>query len=483
MGTLGSKDVLGLTQDHRQVQPGFVFVAIAGTKVNGHQFIPEAIAQGAIALVVEETKLIPENFMGAVVQVPNSRLALESLAKNYFGRPTENIFCVGVTGTNGKTSTCLMVEKVLNDFSWPTGVLGTIDHHLGQKTWKSELTTPDPVTLYRRLSEFRALGAKAAAFEVSSHALDQGRADTIDFDVCIFTNLTRDHLDYHGTMEKYFEAKQKLFTTLALRNKTKKAVAIVNISDPWGKKLQVAERLQKITYGEIQSDFQFQVKKIDFSGSHFQLKTLRGVSEGFLPMPGRHNVYNAVAAIATGWFAGRSIDSSIESLSNFSGVPGRLQKVPTDKNIHVFVDFAHTDDALRTVLSALDQIRKMNSAKSRILTVFGCGGDRDKGKRPLMAQAALEVSDQVFVTSDNPRTEDPMRIIQDIVADISKIDMQNKVVIEADRREAIGKALRQANEGDVVVIAGKGHEDYQIIGDQKKNFSDFLVAKDILGKF
>ena len=455
------------------------FVAIKGTKQDGHNFIVDAVNSGAIGLVVENESQVPSDFVGAVAQVPNSRKALDQLACRFYGYPTTKMFCVGITGTNGKTSVSLMIEKILTDYEWPTGVLGTIDHHLGDKIWQSQLTTPDPVTLNRRLYEFLALGAKASVFEISSHALVQNRADSIEFDAVVFTNLTRDHLDYHGSMENYFQAKEKLFSELPWKT-NKNCTAVINIGDPAGQKLEVAEKCEVITYGECQSDLQIQVMASDYSGTQFRVKTRSGETQSRIPLPGRHNVYNAVAAAAVGMAAGRSLNSCLESLAHFQGVPGRLQPVSNDKGLHVFVDYAHTDDALKAVLTTLQNIRKSMGTKNKIITVFGCGGDRDKGKRPLMARAALELSDFVMVTSDNPRTEDPMQIIQDIIVDTDKEASKNRLEVEVDRREAIRKALGHAKSGDVVLIAGKGHESYQIVGEVKKDFSDVSIAKDLM---
>ncbi len=480
MGDRPTREVAGITADHREVNEGFVFIAVRGHKVDGHHFLPQVCAQKPAAVVVEDASAVPKDFTGAVVTVPNGRKAVEEIASHFYGNPTARLFCVGITGTNGKTSTSLMVEKILNDFGWPTGVMGTIDHHLGHNKWESHLTTPDPITLHKRLREFVDLGAKAAVFEVSSHALQQGRADSIQFDAVVFTQLTRDHLDYHGDMQSYFAAKEKLFRDLPWHSKNKMCTAVINVSDPWGVKIQVADLCRRWTYGESKSDFQFQVLENSFAGTRYTLKTSKGEFQGRLSLPGRHNVYNAVAAIAVGVAAGRSMESCMASLQDFTGVPGRLERVPNQKGLHVFVDYAHTDDAIRTVLSALREIRRQSHGKNRIHIVFGCGGDRDKGKRPLMAQAALEGADFLYVTSDNPRGEGAMDIISDILAGIPSEEVQNRVTIEVDRREAIRKAIMKARPDDVILIAGKGHEDYQIVGDKKFSFHDATVAKGIL---
>lgn len=475
------KDVTGLTNDSREVKPGYVYVAIRGHAVDGHRYIPQVCRQGAIALIVEDAATVPKTYDGAVVVVPDTRVALDELASHFHGRPADHMFCVGVTGTNGKTSTTYMIEAVLEKYGWKTGVLGTINHHFGGHVWESQLTTPDPLTLHKRLSEFRALGGEAAAFEVSSHALAQKRVDDLPFDAAVFTNLTRDHLDYHKSMDEYFAAKERLFREVLGASRKSQVWAVINADDPAGRKLQVTDRAKVWTYGQGAADFRFLIREQDFGGTRFTLKTPRGEAEIHLPLPGLHNVYNATAAIAVGLAADASLATCSEALANFRGVPGRLQKVPNDKGVHVFVDYAHTDDALKVVLAALGEVRRSAQLENRIITVFGCGGDRDKGKRPLMAQAALAGSDLVFLTSDNPRTEDPDQIIQDGVAGLAPEVLNQTVFTEVDRRAAIGRALQSAQVGDVILIAGKGHETYQIVGAEKRPFSDVEVVKEWLG--
>ncbi len=472
--------VEGVTSDSRQVKPGFVFVAVRGHAADGHLFLSQAVASGAIALVVEDSSQVPLDYKGAVVQVSSTREALDKIAARYFGDPAHELFCVGVTGTNGKTSVTYMIEHLLNRFGWPTGVLGTINHHLGEKIWNSELTTPDPVTLQKRIREFLSLNAKAVAFEVSSHALDQQRVDQIPFDVGVFTNLTRDHLDYHKDMETYFSAKERLFNSLLAKSKKHQVYAVINKDDPYGQRMQVGNNVKVWSYSEREGDFVFKILSQGFDGSKIQLRTPRGESEALIPLPGRHNIYNGVAAIATAMAAGMSLKAAAEAMSSFTGVPGRLQKVENNKKLNIFVDYAHTDDALKSVLSSLNHVRELSGKKNKIITVFGCGGDRDKGKRPLMAQVASELSDKVVITSDNPRTEDPMSIIQDGLNGLSQEIIKKKVSTQIDRRSAIAHALQSAQENDVILIAGKGHENYQIIGTKKIAFDDVAVVKELL---
>ncbi|MFV8249147.1 UDP-N-acetylmuramoyl-L-alanyl-D-glutamate--2,6-diaminopimelate ligase [Bdellovibrio bacteriovorus] len=472
-------EVTGVFNDARLVVPGSVFVAIRGNKLDGHTFIPDAVAKGAVALVVEDRAKIPQGYEGVVLQVPNSREVLDVLASRFYWDPGQELFCVGVTGTNGKTSVTYMAEAILNHGKIPTGVIGTVNHHLGDQVWPSEMTTPDPVFLQKRLREFRSAGALAVAMEVSSHALDQRRVDSVPFNTVIFTNLTRDHLDYHNTMESYLEAKQRLFTDLLWKTHKRPCFAIVNTADKFGRRLRVADPAVLWTYGEKDSDIRYEILKMDFALTHFKVWTPVGEGEVRLPMSGTHNVMNALAALGAGLSAGLPLNICIEALDRFTGVPGRLQSVPNDKNLSVFVDYAHSPDALENVLTALNKVRENLQSKARIWTIFGCGGDRDKGKRPLMAEMALKYSDEVVITSDNPRTEDPQAIIQDILAGVAG-SAKVKATTVVDRKDAITQTLKRAQEGDVILIAGKGHEDYQIIGTQKFPFSDVKVAEEAL---
>jgi UDP-N-acetylmuramoyl-L-alanyl-D-glutamate--2,6-diaminopimelate ligase len=476
-GDAADREVAGITQDSRQAGPGMVFVALRGTASDGHRFLPAVAAVGAIALIVEDDSLVPADFKGAVVKVDSSRRALDQLAARFYGNPAADLYCVGVTGTNGKTTVTYMIEKIFNHFGWPTGVMGTIDHHLGARHWTSSLTTPDALTLQQRLKEFKELGARAAAFEVSSHALEQARVESLPFSVGIFTCFTRDHLDYHKTMEVYFAAKERFFRELLGRD-GQPALAVLNADDPQVRRTQVREGVSTWTYGRGDADFKFNILKQDLNGSLFHLTTPRGPCEILLPFPGVHNVYNAVSALAAALFAGVSLQTAADALAGFYGAPGRLQKVPNTRGLHIFVDYAHTDDALRTVLRAVDDLRS-GPKKGRIISVFGCGGDRDTGKRPLMARAASEHADVMIVTSDNPRSEDPGAIIAQVVAGIPK-DWVGERHVEADRRRALALALQIATDGDVILITGKGHEDYQIIGREKLPFSDVLAMTELL---
>lgn len=476
MGDFLDLEISGLFFDARKVQPQSVFFAIAGSKNNGHQFIPEAIKNGAIALVVEDFQAVPQDYKGAVYIVESSREALDEIAARFYNNPSEKLFCLGVTGTNGKTSITYILEHILNSNQKLTGVMGTVNHRVGAQIWDAQMTTPDPVTLQSRLHDFVEAKAFAAAMEVSSHALEQNRADSVHFNTVIFTNLTLDHLDYHGTMENYFAAKQKLFTDRMWSSKKIPLFAIVNVDDKYGRRLKIAEPVISWTYGQTEADFRFKIKSMNFKETIFELQTPMDTVEFKIFIPGVHTVYNVVACIMAALTCGISLEQSARALLDFKGIPGRLQKVESPSDKVVFVDYAHTPDALQNSLESIRKIQK----EGKLICVFGCGGDRDKSKRPQMAQIACAQSDFVIITSDNPRTESPQQIIEDIKAGVPSAYQNYQA--EVDREKAIAAAIQRAHPNDVILIAGKGHEDYQIIGDEKKHFSDLEVARKYLWK-
>ncbi|HVK61344.1 MAG TPA: UDP-N-acetylmuramoyl-L-alanyl-D-glutamate--2,6-diaminopimelate ligase [Bdellovibrionales bacterium] len=477
----GERKVSALCFDSRTLSGDCVFVAVRGGKVDGHQFLVEAASKGAAALIVEDPANVPADYPGAVAVVPNTRVALNKLAARFYGNPADKLFCVGVTGTNGKTTTTYMVEAIFSQGRRPAGVIGTIDHHFKQEVWKTDMTTPDPVSFQSRLRNFVDLGAKSVALEVSSHALRQSRVDEVPFDVAVFTNLSRDHLDYHTDMEDYFDAKNKLFRDLLSNSKKPKPTAVINADDEYGRRIQVGSNVRLWYYGPNSgSHIRYTIQTSGFSGSRFQLATPVGNRDFSIRMVGLHNVANACAAIGAGLAADLSMDAIAQALGTLNGVSGRLEAVPNKRGVHIFVDYAHTDDAIQTVLHHLDQIRKGTRLKNKIITVFGCGGDRDSGKRPLMMKAALKYSDYVVLTSDNPRTEDPEKILDDAMAGAPAGSLDKTIFRNADRKQGIAKAIELANEDDVILIAGKGHEDYQQIGTTKYPFSDIQVVKELL---
>lgn len=471
-------EVTGLFFDARQVQQGSVFVAIKGTQADGHKYIADAIKAGAIALVVEDKSTVPADYQGHVSVVPDSRQMLDLLAARFYDYPSQKLFCFGVTGTNGKTSITYLLEHILNARGKSTGVIGTVNHRAGHKTWENQGTTPDPVTLQSRLNDFIKEGAIAAALEVTSHALDQRRADSVHFNTVIYTNLTHDHLDYHNDMKSYFESKQRLFTDLMWSSLKRPLFAIINIDDEYGRKLKLAEPVLGWTYGQKESDFQFKILKMNFAETEFELKTPLETIIVKVPLTGVHTIYNVVASLAAGLTCGITLEQGIKALADFNGIPGRLQKVVNDSSKTVFIDYAHTPDALENSLKSLLKVKTDAKLSSQVITVFGCGGDRDKTKRPKMAEIAARLSDYVFLTSDNPRTEDPLTILND--AEKGFPAGFKNYTKEVDREKAIAQAIAMAKAGDVILIAGKGHEDYQIIGTTKTHFSDYEVAEKYL---
>lgn len=472
------QEVFSICFDARQVKPGSIFVAIKGGENDGHNFIEQAIQNGAIALVVENKSKVPGSYPYLVLEVTDSREILDILASRFYNFPSQDLFCFGVTGTNGKTSITYILEHILNHHKILMAVMGTVNHRIGQKIWPNQGTTPDPVTLQERLRDFVNEGARAVAIEVTSHALEQKRAHSVHFNTVIFTNLTLDHLDYHKTMQNYFNAKQKLFTDLMWLTSKFPKFAVINIDDAYGRRLKVAADVTDLTYGQRESDFQFKILKMNFNETEIEIKTAQGIYKAVLPVCGEHTIYNIVASCVAAVSAGIGIEQSLQALKTFSGVPGRLQKVESKSGKVVFVDYAHTPDALENVLKSLQSVRKSSKSNNKIITVFGCGGDRDKTKRPLMAEIAARLSDYTIITSDNPRTENPKTIIDDIIKGLAAGNVNYQ--IEVDRELAIKKAIEYAQENDVILIAGKGHEDYQIVGTEKKYFSDFDIAKKYL---
>lgn len=470
--------VLGLATDTRQVKPGYVFIALRGNTQDGHDFIADAVQKGCLALVVENASKVPLDYKGFVLVAPDTRETLDLLAAHFFGAPSFSTFNIGVTGTNGKTSVTHMIEKIFNDAGRPCAVLGTIDHHLGELKFKTELTTPGPLELQERLKTFVRAGAKTIAMEVSSHALDQKRIHSVQWNTGVFTNLTQDHLDYHQTMENYFFAKEKLFRERLAVSSKGFVWAVVNTDDQWGRKIRLPERVGLLTYGMKDADITAKIEKMDFGGIDATISAAGKNHSVRFQFTGGHNVLNALAAIGTALTAMIPIEKSLKSLSDFISVPGRLERVPVNDNKFFFVDYAHTPDALENVLSSLRKIRKDSQLTGKIHTVFGCGGDRDKTKRPLMFDVAKKLSDFIYVTSDNPRTEDPFQIIAEVLSRKESSLLKTagwdseSLYIQPDRALAIQEAGKKSGQGDIILIAGKGHEDYQIIGKEKSPFSD-----------
>ncbi len=499
--------ITSVVEDSRKAAAGACFVAVRGTKTDGHEFVASAVAAGAAAIVCEQPVSVPANV--AVLPVPSARGVAGRLASTLAGLDATlregRLRLVGITGTNGKSTFCYLVQSILRAADCPTALLGTVQYDLLVRKIEASMTTPPAVDLVSYLAEAAQAGATHAVMEVSSHALDQGRCDGLRFAVGVFSNLTGDHLDYHGNMDAYLSAKKRLFDGLA-----PEAVAAVNRDDPASDRIAADCGAAIIRYGIERStgepsanaggsracacEVSARILEQTAAGTRFELIVRPGREAGrnglpaslqsrefFTPLIGNHNVQNCLAAISAGLGLGLSLETIVRGLAAIQFVPGRLQRVPVPagKNgkseFAVFVDYAHTDDALVNVLSAL----KPFARQGRLIVLFGCGGDRDRTKRPRMAKAVAKWADRILLTSDNPRTEDPQAIIHDALAGFAPGDMA-RVQVEPDRRKAIAAAISMAAPGDIVLLAGKGHETYQQIGHQKFPFDDAAVAAECL---
>ncbi|MYE07397.1 MAG: UDP-N-acetylmuramoyl-L-alanyl-D-glutamate--2,6-diaminopimelate ligase [Oligoflexia bacterium] len=465
--------VSAICTDSRKVTSGAVFVALKGKRQDGHDYLRSAIEKGAKVLVVENKEKIKSiSFKGMICVVPNTRTILPVLLNEFYDHPSEKMFCVGITGTNGKTTVSSMLSFILSRCGWRSSLIGTIKNSFESQEEKSWLTTPDPVELYRLLNRFYLKGAQALVMEVSSIGLDQQRVAGLDFNLGVFTNLSEDHLDYHPNMLEYFQAKKTLFEIPTLLAKAKNHfLAVINLDDPYGIKLAREIKVPYISYGKKEARFIYEVLSSNLYGTWFNLYFDKKKIKIHLPIPGTYNVSNAVAALCCAQAAGFSLEEAAEALAHFPGVPGRMEKVSPPNTPLVFVDYAHTPQALSSSLSFLYE----TGQKSQLITVFGCGGQRDRKKRPLMAQIAECFSDSVILTSDNPREEDPLAIVNDCMKGVKD---KEKFIIELDRKKAIRKALVKAKKTDIVLIAGKGHEKEQIIGSERHHFSDAEVVKE-----
>ena len=469
IGADSAQEITSLAYDSRRVQPGSLFFAIHGEKADGHDFIAQALKRGAVAVVSE--RAAPEELATRWVCVPKIRRALADAARAFYGRPDSRLQLVGITGTNGKTTTAFLLESVLRAAGIPTGLFGTIEYRFGGRTLGALNTTPESLDLLSYFSELVAAGGKAAVMEASSHALAQERLWGFPFSAAVFTNLTRDHLDYHKDFENYFKAKRILFEGLGT---PPPELAVLNADDPWTARLLDIPNPRRITYG-FNSGAQVKVKQFtqNLSGLHASLATPEGAVEIDSPLVGRANLANILAATATALGLGIAKEKVQEGIASLAAVPGRFERVDEGQPFLVVVDYAHTDDALRNVLKTAREL-----TRERLIVVFGCGGDRDRTKRPLMGEAAGSLGDVVVLTSDNPRTEDPILIMNDALVGLQKTG--KAYIAEVDREGAIRKALGEAREGDVVIVAGKGHETYQVLKDRTVPFDDREVARRIL---
>jgi UDP-N-acetylmuramoyl-L-alanyl-D-glutamate--2,6-diaminopimelate ligase len=462
--------ITSIAYDSRRVRPGSLFVALRGEKSDGHDFIDQAVNAGATAVVVEKPDGPPR---ATSVVVEDSRAALADLAAAFYKNPARHLKMTGVTGTNGKTTFTFLLKHICEAAIMPSGLIGTVRYEIGERILPATRTTPESLDLQEMFSQIRDAGCRAAVMEVSSHALAQERVRGIEFDVAVFTNLTQDHLDYHGTMEKYFGAKSLLFQHLAAQ-KHKQGTAVINIDDRYGEKLldHSAKTVKTVSYGlSARADVRASDMKIDFHGTTYKLGIGQRSYLVRLPLIGRFNVYNSLAAIAAARALGIEARVAIKALADTPGVPGRLEAVPVKRPYRVFVDYAHTPDALVNVMKTLREL-----SPARLIVVFGCGGSRDRTKRPLMGAAVEEAADLAIITSDNPRKEQPGAIIDEIKAGFRNARHE---VIE-DRKEAILHAINIAGPRDIVLIAGKGHETYQEFADHTVPFDDVAVAREAM---
>jgi UDP-N-acetylmuramoyl-L-alanyl-D-glutamate--2,6-diaminopimelate ligase len=467
IGTL-DRPVESIAYDSRRVQRNGLFVALRGEKTDGHEFIGQAIEKGASVIVTEREEKNPR--VTSLV-VENARTALADLSANFYGHPARKLKLAAVTGTNGKTTTTFLIKHICEKAGLRCGLIGTVRYEIGERVLPAIRTTPESLDLQELLAQIANAGCRAAAMEVSSHALAQDRTRGLEWNVAVFTNLTQDHLDFHETMESYFDSKAKLFTHLGSQEKKRKPVAIVNIDDPYGERLvdKIDKRVAIVTFGMgVRADFRASNHRVEFSGTSYQLDA-RGKSYLVrVPLIGRFNVANSVAALAAANTLGINLRDAVLSLGKSPQVPGRLELVPAKRQFQVFVDYAHTPDALRNVLKTLRELEP-----HRLIVVFGCGGNRDRQKRPLMGEIADRHSDYAVITSDNPRKEDPAAIIDEAEKGFHSTRYEKHV----DRTEAIGRAIALAQPRDIVLIAGKGHESYQEFADHTVPFDDIQVAR------
>jgi UDP-N-acetylmuramoyl-L-alanyl-D-glutamate--2,6-diaminopimelate ligase len=458
-----AREVSSIEIDSRAVRPGSLFVALRGQHGDGHDFIPKAIAGGAVALLVEESNLLSPPPGITVVHVPDTRAALSPLAAAFYGDPSHAMDVIGVTGTNGKTTTTRMISAILTGAGMPCGIIGTVGAEFGDQSWDLANTTPQPPELHGLLAAMRDRGARAVAMEVSSHALALERVEDVKFRIGTLTNVTRDHLDFHGSLEAYAAAKRRLFGMAP--------TAVLNVDDAHGERWAhdlFRRNIQVISYGTHHSAY-LVPRDIEAraDGSRFTVNN----QKYDIRLPGRFNVWNALAAIGTAQVLGVADKDIASGLASIQRVPGRMEHVGGGA-VDVVVDYAHTPDALDNALRALRE-----TTQGELTVVFGCGGDRDRGKRPQMGEVAAELADRIYVTSDNPRSEEPQAIVDGILAGVGT----HAHVVELDRRRAIERAIAETRPGGVVLIAGKGHEAYQIVGERVLPFDDAAIAKEILG--
>jgi UDP-N-acetylmuramoyl-L-alanyl-D-glutamate--2,6-diaminopimelate ligase len=469
----GDYAITGVTHDSRQVRPGDLYVALRGSRVHGAVFAEQAADLGAVAILTDaEGRIAAEKAGLPVLVVDDPRQRLGDVAAWVYGNPVKDLILLGVTGTSGKTTTAYLIEAGLRAAGHDTGIVGTVETRIGSERMPSELTTPEATDLHALFATMRERGITAAAMEVSSHSLDFGRVGGVSYEVAVFTNLSQDHLDFHPTMQDYFAAKAKLFTARYSR------VGVVNVDDPYGRKLTQIAEIPMTTYsadGDLGADWRTENVRLGPAGSAFEVVGPGGVrAEATVALPGPFNVANALAAIVALVEAGIALKTAVEGVAALPGVPGRLERVDAGQDFTVLVDYAHKPGAVNAVLATLRPL-----TERRLTIVLGCGGDRDKGKRPLMGEAAARLADVVVLTTDNPRSEDPLAILAAMVEGALNVprDERAQVVMEPDRAAAIRLAIDRARSGDVIVVAGKGHEQGQYIAGEVHPFDDREVVR------
>jgi len=473
----GNPSVSGLEYDSRRVKPGDAFLAMRGEASDGNRFIDKAVASGAGAVVTDSATEKPRAGV-AWAQVPHGRRALARLSANFYKRPAERLAITGITGTNGKSTAAFLLEAMLAAGRRKTALIGTIEYHVAGKTLPAPHTTPEALELNQMLAKALGDGATEVVMEVSSHALAQQRVYGIPFDVAVFTNLTRDHLDYHRTMEEYFAAKRILFEgcgTDAPR------AAVINMDDEYGREIAKVSKKHSsevLTYGLAKGDLHAEKVDITSRGTRFDLVTPEQTVPLFSPLIGKVNVYNILAAAGAAYARNCKAEAIARGVENLTRVPGRFERVDCRQPFTVVVDYAHTDDALRNLTALAREFARQAGQKGRVITLFGCGGDRDRAKRPLMGEAAGRGSDFVVLTSDNPRSEDALAIINDALVGLQRSGVKYKM--ELDRRSAIARAIHEAGPGDIVLLAGKGHEKVQVTREGSIPFDDVEVARQVL---
>ncbi len=470
--SIAGVEIDGLEFDSRRVGKGFLFFAFPGSRTDGRRFAEDARGRGAVAVASESAA--PDGYDGIWIQVEHGRQALALAARNFYGRPDERLGLTGITGTNGKTTTSYLLDSVLRAAGHTTALIGTIEYHLAGRVLPAVNTTPESLALVRLFSELEKQGGSHVTMEVSSHALALGRVYGFHFHTAIFTNLTRDHLDFHGTMEAYFAAKRLLFEGAGA---PPPKVAVLNRDDENIQGMKLPPETEIYWYG-LGAEATLRARQVSsgFDGLRFEIQFGKTRFPMESPLIGKINVYNILAACGAALSYGIPPEVIARGIANLRAVPGRFERIDEGQPFVVAVDYAHTDDAIRNVIAVA---RSLNP--KRVITLFGCGGDRDRTKRPLMGQAAAEASDFVVLTSDNPRSEDPLAIMNDALVGIRRVDVPH--IVEPDRATAIARAIREAREGDIVILAGKGHETYQILKDQTLPFDDRAVARDVLKSY